>query len=114
MIIVDHDAYAYWTYRYNIQRKSLRGDNESSDPNSKELIDIINLAKENDIHYLLATKYEAQESLINSYLNYFNKDGSDFKCEVLYLDNLETLVDDKDDYFSIMRVNLELLLKALE
>lgn len=114
LIIVDHDAYAYWTYRYNIQRKSLRGDNESSDPNSKELIDIINLAKENDIHYLLATKYEAQESLINSYLDYFNKDGSDFKCEVLYLDNLETLVDDKDDYFSIMRVNLELLLKALE
>ena len=113
LIIVDHDAYAYWTYRYAIQRKSLRGDNESSDPNSKELIDIINLAIDNDIHYLLATKYEAQESLINSYVNYFNQ-KADFDCEVLYLDNLETLVEDGEDYFSLMRKNLEYALKALE
>ena len=112
LIIVDHDAYAYWTYRYNIERKSLRGDNESADPNSKELINIINLAKEKDIHYLLATKYESQESLINSYVNYFNNSDAG-GCEVLYLDNLETLVDDGEDYFSIMRNNLEILLKAL-
>ena len=111
LIIVDHDAYAYWTYRYNIERKSLRGDNDSSDPNSKELINIINIAIDNNIKYLLATRYEVQEQLITSYVNYF-KEKSDLDCEVLYLDNLETLVED-GDYFSIMRNNLDILLTAL-
>ena len=113
-IIVDHDAYAYWTYRYNIERIGLRGDNESSDPNSKDMIETINIAIEKRIKYILATKYESQEDLIKSSVRQVNDKDSTLGCSVLYLDNLETFVPEGEDYFSVMESNLEILKKALE
>lgn len=114
LIVVDHDAYAYWTYRYNIERLGLRGDNESSDPNSKSMIETINKAVEMQIKYVLATKYESQESLIKSYIKQVNEKDPSLNCSALYLDNLETYVEEGEDYFSIMESNLEVLKKALE
>ena len=112
-IIVDHDAYSYWTYRYNFKRFSLRSDNESSDPNAKEFSDIINFAQENKLKYLLATKHEAQQSLVQQYISTLNKNNPELNAQIIYLDNLELQVNEENDYFTVMKNNLNILVQAL-
>lgn len=112
-IIVDHDAYSYWTYRYKFNRLSLRSDNESSDPNAKEFSDIITFAQENNLKYLLATKHEAQQALVQQYISTLNKNNPDLNAQIIYLDNLELQVNEENDYFTVMKNNLNILIKAL-
>ena len=112
-IIVDHDAYSYWTYRYGFNRLSLRSDNESSDPNAKEFEEIITFALNNNLKYLLATKHEAQQALVQQYISTLNKNNPDLNAQIIYLDNLELQVNEENDYFTVMKNNLNILIQAL-
>ena len=49
--MVDHDAYAYWTYRYGINRIKLRSDNESNEVGTQEFLEKVKQAKETNIKY---------------------------------------------------------------
>lgn len=112
-IIVDHDAYPYWTYRYGFNRMSLRSDNESSDPNAKEFSEIVDFAIENNLKYLLATKHEAQQALLQQYIATLNKTNPELNAKIIFLDNLEIQVNSENDYFTVMKNNLTILIQAL-
>lgn len=111
-IIVDHDAYAYWEIRYGIKRIRLRNDNESTDIILKEMQEKINLAKELKIKYICTTKNEMESSIINQYLSELNL-TSDAKVQ---LHHLATITSEEEkagnDYFSLMRDNLDILRKV--
>lgn len=111
-IIVDHDAYAYWEIRYGIKRIRLRNDNESTDIIPKEMQEKISLAKELKIKYICTTKNEMESSIINQYLRELNL-TSDAKMQLHHLATI-TAEEEKagNDYFSLMRDNLEVLKKV--
>ena len=67
-IMVDHDAYAYWTYRYGVNRIKLRNDNESNEVGTQEFLEKIKQAKEAGIKYIISTKNETKSALFNQYL----------------------------------------------
>lgn len=112
-IIVDHDAYAYWSYRYQFDRMSLRSDNESSDPNAKVFSEIVDYALEHNLKYLIVTENEAQQSLVSQYINTLNKNNPNLNPSILYLNNLEIQTEKMKDYFTVMENNLDVLIKAL-
>lgn len=112
-IIVDHDAYAYWSYRYQFERKQLRSDNESSDPNAKYFQELVDYALEHNLKYLLTTRNESQKSLVQQYISTLNKNKPELNAQVIVLDNLEVQVKEGNDYFDVMHQNLINLAKAL-
>lgn len=109
-IMVDHDAYAYWTYRYGINRIKLRGDNESNEVGTQEFLEKIKMAKEADIKYIISTKNETKSSMFNQYLKELN-------ASELSLHHLGTITTDElkegISYLTIMEENLDTLIEAL-
>lgn len=108
-ILVSHAAYGYWESRYGIEQISVLGLSPTQEPSQKELQTIIETAKEHDINYIIF------ESNVSS--NVTDIVQSEIKAEALTLNNLETLTDEdisnNEDYFSIMKKNLDTLEKAL-
>lgn len=108
-ILVSHAAYGYWESRYGIEQISVLGLSPTEEPSQKELEAIIKTAKEHDIKYIIF------ESNVSS--NVTDIVQSEIGAEALSLHNLESLTDEeiknKDDYFSIMKKNIETLEKAL-
>ncbi|WP_235991896.1 metal ABC transporter substrate-binding protein [Metabacillus schmidteae] len=108
-ILVSHAAYGYWESRYGIEQISVLGLSPTQEPSQKELQTIIETAKEHDIKYIIF------ETNVSS--NVTDIVQSEIGAEALTLNNLETLTDEdiknNEDYFSIMKKNLETLKKAL-
>lgn len=108
-ILVSHAAYGYWESRYGIEQISVLGLSPTQEPSQKELQTIIETAKEHDIKYIIF------ETNVSS--NVTDIVQSEIGAEALTLNNLETLTDEditnKEDYFSIMKKNIETLEKAL-
>ncbi|MBD3110548.1 zinc ABC transporter substrate-binding protein [Bacillus sp. AGMB 02131] len=109
-IIVSHSAYGYWEERYGLEQISVTGLTNSSEPSQKELQNIMKIAEENDIHYVIF------EQNIDSKLTTIIQE--EIGAESLTLHNLSVLTD-KDiaegrDYFSIMEDNLKTLKTALK
>lgn len=108
--VVSHSAYGYWNDVYGIKQIGISGLSPTDEPSSRKLKEIIELAKENNISYIL---FEP---------NLSNKVASVVKREVgadtLTLHNLESLteneIQNKDDYLSIMENNILSLQKALQ
>lgn len=109
-IMVDHDAYAYWTFRYGINRIKLRSDNESNEVDPATLIAKINQAKELGIKYIIASKNETESALFDQYLSNLNAEQEE-------LHHLGTITTNElkagKNYLSIMRDNLQVLIKVL-
>lgn len=109
-IMVDHDAYAYWTYRYGINRIKLRSDNESNEVGTQEFLEKVKQAKEANIKYIISTKNEATSSLFGQYLK---EVGATEKS----LHHLGTItiqeLKEGNNYISIMKDNLEVLKEVL-
>ncbi|MDD2492935.1 MAG: zinc ABC transporter substrate-binding protein [Bacilli bacterium] len=109
-IMVDHDAYAYWTFRYGINRIKLRSDNESNEVDPATLIAKINQAKELGIKYIIASKNETKSALFDQYLTNLNAEEEE-------LHHLGTITTNElkvgKNYLSIMRDNLQVLIKVL-
>lgn len=110
IIMVDHDAYAYWTFRYGISRIKLRSDNESNEVGTQEFLKKVNLAKEANIKYIISTKNETKSALFDQYL----KEVGAKEESLHHLGTITTQeLKEGNNYISIMKENLEVLKKVL-
>ncbi|MEH7238907.1 metal ABC transporter substrate-binding protein [Bacillus sp. JJ1562] len=109
-ILVAHSAYGYWEARYGIKQISITGYSPTNEPSQKQLKNIIDVAKEHNLKYILF------EQNISSKIGKTvqNETGT----ESLTLHNLEAVtkkeIESNEDYFSLMRKNLDTLKKALK
>lgn len=108
-IIVAHSAYGYWESRYGIEQISISGLSTTNEPSQKKLEEIIDQAKEYNIHYILF------EQNVNSKLAEIVEE--EVGAKALTLHNLSVLteenIDNNDTYFTIMNQNIKTLNKAL-
>lgn len=110
IIMVDHDAYAYWTFRYGISRIKLRSDNESNEVGTQEFLKKVNSAKEANIKYIISTKNETKSALFSQYL----KEVGAKEESLHHLGTITTQeLKEGNNYISIMKENLEVLKKVL-
>jgi zinc transport system substrate-binding protein len=108
-ILVSHAAYGYWEARYGIEQISVSGLSPTNEPSQKELTTIIETAKEHEIKYVIF-----EQNLSTKVADMVKKE---IKADALTLHNLEAITEEDkkndEDYFSIMRRNLETLKIAL-
>jgi zinc transport system substrate-binding protein len=109
-ILVAHAAYGFWEQRYGIKQISVTGLSPTQEPSQKQLQEIIEIAKKNQIKYVIF------EQNVTEKISDIVK--SEIHAEALTLHNLESVTAEerknKEDYFSLMRKNLETLKKAME
>jgi zinc transport system substrate-binding protein len=108
-LLVAHDAYGYWANRYGIKQIAVNGLSPTQEPSQRELTDIIKESKEHQI------KHIAFEQNVSPRVSEIIQ--KEIGAEALTLNNLESITEDdvknNEDYFSLMRKNLETLKKAL-
>ncbi|RFU70591.1 ABC transporter substrate-binding protein [Peribacillus saganii] len=108
-LLVAHEAYGYWEERYGIEQIAIAGLSPTQEPSQKELQHIIEESTEHNIHYVIFEQSVSPKvaKIIQEELG----------AESLTLHNLESITEEnikqKDDYFSIMRMNLQTIKTAL-
>jgi zinc transport system substrate-binding protein len=109
-ILVAHAAYGYWEKRYGIEQLSISGLSPTNEPSQKELQDLVSTAKEHDIQYVIFEQ-NAQPKIAEII-------KSEIGADSLTLHNLEAATEEdlqnEEDYFSLMKKNLETLKIALK
>jgi zinc transport system substrate-binding protein len=109
-IVVSHAAFGYITNAYGLVQIPISGLSPSNEPSPKQLQQIISLAKEHEIEYILF------DTLVSSKVAEVVK--REVGAESLTLNTLENLTQEElsqgKDYFSVMYDNIETLKKALE
>ncbi|KKK36491.1 adhesin [Mesobacillus campisalis] len=109
-MVVSHAAYGYWEESYGIQQIPVAGLSPTDEPSQKALQNIIELARDKQIKYILFEQNVAPKvaEVIRKEIN----------AEPLYLHNLSVITEEDiqngEDYFSLMRKNIETLDKALK
>jgi zinc transport system substrate-binding protein len=107
--LVAHAAYGYWEKRYGIEAIAITGLSPTQEPTQKELQAIIEESTEHNIHYVVFEQNVSPKiaKIIQEEIG----------AKALTLHNLEAVTEEnikqKDDYFSIMRKNLETLKTVL-
>ncbi|GKV66930.1 MULTISPECIES: metal ABC transporter solute-binding protein, Zn/Mn family [unclassified Sporosarcina] len=107
---VSHAAFGYLANTYGLQQLAVSGLDSQNEPSQKQLAGLVKEAKEKDIHYILFEQNVSSKlaEVIQKELN----------AETLTLHNLSVLTDEdiknKEDYFSLMERNLQVLEKALQ
>jgi zinc transport system substrate-binding protein len=108
-ILVSHAAYGYWEEVYGIHQIAVAGLAQSDEPSQKELENIITIANDKQIKYVIFEQNVTPKvaEVIRNEIN----------AEPLRLHNLSVLTEEDnengEDYFSLMRTNLETIDKAL-
>jgi zinc transport system substrate-binding protein len=108
-LLVSHAAYGYWEKRYGIEAIAISGLSPTQEPTQKELQTIIEESTEHNIHYVIFEQNVSPKiaKIIQEEIG----------AKSLTLHNLEAVTEEnikqKDDYFSIMRRNLEIIKTAL-
>ncbi|HHY72927.1 MAG TPA: zinc ABC transporter solute-binding protein [Bacillus bacterium] len=109
-ILVSHAGFGYWQNRYGIKQISITGLSSTNEPSQQGLQHIIDLAKENNIKYIIF------EQNITPKVAEIIK--NEIHAESLRIHNLSVLTEDdiknNEDYFSLMNKNIETLKIALE
>lgn len=109
-ILVSHAAYGYWEERYGIEQIAIRGITSNDEPSQKNLTSITKQAKANHLDYVLL------EQNNSDHIADIIRDQLDAKVE--HIHNLEVLtdndIDNHEDYFSLMRHNLNVLDKVTD
>lgn len=109
-IITSHSAFAYLASSYGLNQVSIAGLSSEEEPSSKEMAEITNFAKNNNVKYIFF------ESLISPKLS--ETIAREVGAKTLVLNPIEGLTDyeinEGKDYFSEMRNNLNNLKIALE
>lgn len=107
--IVSHSAYGYWEDVYGLNQIGISGLSPTDEPSHKELIETISLVKENNLQYIYF-----EPNLTNKVAKAVKNETG---AESLILQNLESISkkdqDSNEDYFSIMRKNIESLKQEL-
>lgn len=109
-IVVSHAGYGYWEERYGIHQIGIAGISPTNEPSIQQMQDVIGLMEENDINHVMFEQNIPQ--------NIAQTVQSETGSESLWLHNLETLTEEEieagEDYFSLMRSNIETLRTALQ
>ncbi|WP_425539157.1 metal ABC transporter substrate-binding protein [Microaceticoccus formicicus] len=109
-IVVSHEAYGYMTHEYGLTQMGIEGLIPESEPTPQRMAEIIDYVKENNVN----TIFFEQSS--GSKVAETIEKATGAKTKVL--STLESLtkeqIDNGDDYFSVMRQNLEALKEALK
>ncbi len=109
-IITSHAAFGYLATSYGLNQVSIAGLSPDEEPSAKQLADIANFAKKENVKYIFF------ESLVSPKLS--ETIASEIGAKTLVLDPLEGLSDDNTkagkNYFTVMRDNLKSLQEALE
>lgn len=107
---VSHSAFGYIAGTYGLNQISVAGLNSQDEPSQKELAQIVDQAKKDDIHYVLF-----EQNVSSNLAKVIEKD---IGAEALTLNNLSVLTNDniknKEDYFTLMHHNIDTFKKALE
>lgn len=107
---VSHAAFGYIANEYGLEQIAIAGLNSQSEPSQKQLAEIVKLAKENAVNYILF------EQNVSSKLTDIVR--KEIGAEALMLHNLGVLtaedVKNNEDYFTLMYQNIETLEKALQ
>ncbi|KZZ85826.1 metal ABC transporter substrate-binding protein [Bacillus sp. SJS] len=108
-ILVSHAAYGYWQERYGIEQISVMGLSASDEPSQKQISAIIKDAKAHGIKHVIFEKN------ISSKLSEIVQ--NEIGATPLTVSNLESVTEkdakNSEDYFSLMRKNLETMKIAL-
>ncbi|MFD1020760.1 metal ABC transporter solute-binding protein, Zn/Mn family [Thalassobacillus hwangdonensis] len=108
-IIVSHAAYGYWEEAYGIEQIAVSGLSPSDEPSQKDLEKIIDAAEEHGLKHVM---FEQNVTPKIAELIQKEIDG-----DALRIHNLSVLTDAEieaeEDYFSLMRKNLNVLKEAL-
>ncbi|MDR7079806.1 zinc transport system substrate-binding protein [Neobacillus niacini] len=108
-LLVSHAAYGYWEKRYGIETIAITGLSPTQEPTQKELQAIIEESTEHNVHYVIFEQNVSPKiaKIIQEEIG----------AKSLTLHNLEAVTEEnikqKDDYFSIMRKNLETIKTVL-
>lgn len=107
--IVSHAGYGYWEHRYGVHQIGVTGLSPTNEPSTKQLEEIVQFAKDYNIQHI------ALEQNIPTRIAEVVK--GEIGAEPIYIHNLESLIQEDiqngDDYFSLMRRNIEVLRIAL-
>lgn len=107
---VSHSAYSYWEERYGLHQEAIAGLNTADEPSQQELKKIIEKGKKDNVQYILF------EQNVSSRLTEVVQ--NELGAKSLTLHNLSVLTADdrkkEEDYFSLMRRNIETLKQALQ
>ncbi|MDQ0233437.1 metal ABC transporter solute-binding protein, Zn/Mn family [Metabacillus malikii] len=107
--IVSHAAYGYWEEAYDIHQIAVSGISSTNEPSQKELQNIIKTADQYGLKHVFF-----EQNITPKVAELVRKE---IGAEALRLHNLSVLTDDdiknEEDYFTLMRHNLEQLTTAL-
>lgn len=108
-IVTNHEAFAYLANAYGLTQVPIEGIYADSEPDPQTLISIIEFMKTNNVKVVFV------ESLASTKISDTVAKETGASLDVLY--TLEGITEEqqqnKDDYFSLMRLNLQALIKAL-
>ncbi|PAE31329.1 metal ABC transporter substrate-binding protein [Bacillus sp. 7884-1] len=108
-LLVSHAAYGYWEKRYGIETIAISGLSPTQEPTQKELQAIIEESTEHNIHYVIF-----EQNISPKIAKIIQEE---IGAKALTLHNLEAVTEENikqnDDYFSIMRKNLETIKTVL-
>jgi len=109
-IIVSHEAFGYLCQAYGLNQIGIQGLSADAEPSSAKMGEIIDFVKENNIKVIFFEELGSQK--ISQTI------ADETNAEVDVLNPIGGLTEEQieagDDYFSIMRKNLEALKSALE
>ncbi len=109
-ILVSHAAYGYWEQSYGIEQIAISGLSSTNEPSQKELERIIKKAEKYNLKYILFEQ--------NVTPNVAKVIQNQIGAEALQLHNISVITEEErrnnEDYFSLMRRNLDVLEKVLE
>lgn len=109
-IIVSHAGYGYWENRYKISQLGIAGLSPTNEPSIQQIKEVISYMEENEINYVMFEQ--------NIPTNIAETVRDEVGAEDLWLHNLESLTEEDlengENYFSLMRRNIETLRTALQ
>lgn len=105
--LVSHSGYGYWNQRYGIEQIGITGISPNEEPSQRQLQYIIKLAEDNGLNHVML------EQNISTKVAEVVQDETN--AEALTIHNMESVMEDEqdEDYFSIMKKNIENLEIAL-
>lgn len=109
-ILVSHGAYNYWEERYGIVQIPISGLTATEEPSQRELASLMKQVEELEIKYVLFEKHSTNPTAEIIRQSIGAEKGDLHNLEVLF----EADIEAKEDYFSLMKENIEVLEKALE
>lgn len=107
-ILVSHAAYGYWEERYGLEQIAISGISSSNEPSQKDLVHIIEQAKQYKLDYLIFEQNSSNRiaEIIQKHMD----------AKAVTIHNLSTRTEkdirNNEDYLSLMKQNLLILDKV--